>query len=93
MVYDAGSRSRKYIGLGSGTAQLCCGGGAQGIGTPCMISGRIGLLEIKQNLHVKPFTPKCGRTARASPPVLLLPVIFQSVLNPSVRIREVAEYK
>ena len=27
------------------------------------------------------------------PPVLLLPVIFQSVLNPSIRIREVAEYK
>ena len=42
---------------------------------------------------ISKFTPKCGRTARASPPVLLLPVIFQSVLNPSIRIREVAEYK
>ena len=28
--------SRKYIGLGSGTAQLCCGWGTQGIGTPCI---------------------------------------------------------
>ena len=28
----------KYIGFWCGPAQLCCGGGAQGIGTPCIIT-------------------------------------------------------